>query len=42
VFIEYGSTQKGYRAYYPPSKKIYIYMDVTFNEHNFFYVDSTL
>ena len=36
VFVGYGSTQKGYRAYHPPSKKFYISMDVTFNEHNFF------
>ena len=30
VFIGYGSTQKGYRAYHPPSKKFYISMDVIF------------
>jgi hypothetical protein len=42
VFVGYGSTQKGYRAYHPPSKKIYISMDVTFHEDKFFYVDSTL
>jgi len=42
VFVGYGSTQKGYYAYHPPSKKFYISMDVTFNEHNLFYVDSTL
>ena len=43
VFVGYGSTKKGYRAYHPPSKKFYIFMDVTFNdEHSFFYVDSTL
>ena len=42
VFVGYGSTQKGYCAYHPPSKKFYISMDVTFNEHSFFYVDSTL
>ena len=42
VFVGYGSSQKGYCAYHPPSKKFYISMDVTFNEHSFFYVDSTL
>jgi len=36
VFVGYGSTQKGYRANHPPSKKFYISMDVTFNEHKFF------
>jgi len=42
VFVGYGSTQKGYCAYHPPSKKFYISMDVTLNKHSFFYVDSTL
>jgi len=42
VFVRYGSTQKGYCAYHPPSKKFYISMDVTINEHSFLYVDSTL
>ncbi|WVZ25126.1 hypothetical protein V8G54_003670 [Vigna mungo] len=42
VFVGYGTTQKGYRAYHQPSKKFYISMDVTFNEHEFFYVDSPL
>ena len=42
VFVGYRSTQKGYCAYHPPSKKFYISMDVTFNEHSLFYVDSTL
>ncbi|CAJ2659174.1 unnamed protein product [Trifolium pratense] len=42
VFVGYGSTQKGYRAYHPISKRFYISMDVTFLEDNFFYVDSTL
>ena len=41
VFVGYGSTQKGYCVYHPPSKKFYISMDVTFNEYNFFYVNST-
>jgi len=36
VFVGYGSTQKGYRAYHPQSKKFYISMDVTFNEYSFF------
>lgn len=42
VFVGYGSTQKGYRAYHPTSKRFFISMDVTFHEDNFFYVDSTL
>ena len=36
VFVGYGSTKKGYYAYHPPSKKFYISMNVTFNEHSFF------
>ena len=36
IFVGYGSTQKGYCAYHPPSKIFYISMDVTFNDHNFF------
>ena len=35
-FVGYGSTQKDYYAYHSPSKKFYISMDVTFNEHSFF------
>jgi len=42
VFVGYGSTKKDYCAYHSPSKKFYISMDVTFNKHIFFYVDSTL
>jgi len=42
VFVGYGSTQKGYRAYHPTSKRFFISMDVMFHEDNFFYVDSTL
>jgi transposase InsO family protein len=41
VFVGYGSTQKGYLAYHPTSKKFYISMDVTFHEDNFFF-NSTL
>jgi hypothetical protein len=37
MFVGYGSAQKGYRAYHPPSKKFYISMDVTFYENNFYY-----
>jgi len=42
VFVGYRSTKKDYCVDHPPSKKFYISMDVTFNEHSFFYVDSTL
>ena len=37
VFVGYGSTQKGYRCYHPPTKKFYVSMDVIFHEKMFFY-----
>ena len=37
VFVGYGSTQKGYRCYHPPTKKFYVSMDVIFHERMFFY-----
>ena len=32
IFMEYSSTQKGYKCCHPPSKKFFILADVTFNE----------
>ena len=37
VFVGYGSTQKGYQCYHPPTKKFYVSMDVIFHEKMFFY-----
>lgn len=42
VFVGYSMTQKGYRAYHPPSKRFYVSMDVTFHEHELFYSISTI
>nr|KYP48213.1 Retrovirus-related Pol polyprotein from transposon TNT 1-94 [Cajanus cajan] len=37
VFVGYTYTQKGYKCYYPPSKKFFITRDVTFHEEqNYF------
>lgn len=33
VFIDYSSTQKGYKSYNPVSHKFYISSDITFNEN---------
>ena len=32
VFVGYSSTQKGHKCYHPPTKKFYIFVDVTFAE----------
>lgn len=37
VFVGYGSSQKGYKCYHPPTHKFYITMDVTFHEHTLYY-----
>nr|KYP74868.1 Retrovirus-related Pol polyprotein from transposon TNT 1-94 [Cajanus cajan] len=40
VFVGYNTTQKGYKAYHPSSKKIFVSMDVTFHEHEMFFHSS--
>lgn len=37
VFVGYSSTQKGYKCYYPPSKKFYVSVDVTFNKQESYF-----
>ena len=37
VFVGYSSTQKGYRCYYPPSRKFFVSADVIFNEAEKYY-----
>ena len=37
VFVGYSSTQKGYRCYYPPSRKFFVSADVVFNEAENYY-----
>ena len=32
VFVGYSPTQKWYKCYHPPSRKLFVYMDVTFFE----------
>ena len=40
VFVGYSSTQKGYRCYHPPTKRLYISLDVTFQEQDSYFGDS--
>ena len=38
VFVGYGSQQKGYKCYHPPSQKFYVTMDVTFSENSCYFL----
>ena len=40
VFVGYGSHQKGYKCYHPPTRKYYVTMDVTFFEDMSYYTSS--
>ena len=40
VFVGYSNTQKGYKCYFPMSKRISVSKDVTFNERNMFYIQN--
>lgn len=33
-FLDYPFTQKGYKCNRPPKRKFYVYVDVTFVEHD--------
>ncbi|CAL5428100.1 unnamed protein product [Camellia sinensis] len=37
VFVGYASHQKGYRCYHPPSRKVYVTLDVVFHEDTMYY-----
>lgn len=37
IFIGYASDKKEYKCYHPPSRRVYISMDVTFQESESFY-----
>ncbi|XP_068666655.1 uncharacterized protein [Aristolochia californica] len=37
VFVGYAQHQKGYRCYHPPSRKLYVTLDVVFHEENMYY-----
>ncbi|CAJ2657372.1 unnamed protein product [Trifolium pratense] len=42
VFIGYSSTQKGYKCYHPPSHKFFVSRDVTFHEHESYFIQTHL
>ncbi|KAK8923657.1 hypothetical protein KSP39_PZI019078 [Platanthera zijinensis] len=37
VFIGYSATQKGYKCFHPPTRKVFVSMDVTFHEDESYY-----
>ena len=37
VFLGYATYQKGYRCYHPPSKRIFVTMDVVFHEDSMYF-----
>ena len=37
VFVGYNTTQKGYKAYHPSTKRFFASMDVIFHEHKMFF-----
>ena len=40
VFVGYALHQKFYRCYHPPSRKIYVTLDVVFHENDMYYSTS--
>lgn len=40
IFVGYALHQKVYRFYHPPSRKIYVTLDVVFHESNLYYSTS--
>ncbi|CAL8115437.1 unnamed protein product [Prunus armeniaca] len=38
VFVGYSSHQKGYQCYHPETRHMYVTMDVTFSETEYFYI----
>lgn len=41
IFVGYGLHQKGYRCYYPPTRTVYVTMDVQFHEHQMYFPPAT-
>uniref|UniRef100_A0A2N9IBP1 Integrase catalytic domain-containing protein n=1 Tax=Fagus sylvatica TaxID=28930 RepID=A0A2N9IBP1_FAGSY len=41
VFVGYALHQKGYRCYHPPSRKLYVTLDVVFHENDMYYSESS-
>ena len=37
VFLGYAAYQKGYRCYHPPSKRMFVTMDVVFHEDSMYF-----
>ena len=37
VFVGYASLQKGYHCYHPPSRKMFVTLDVVFHENDMYY-----
>ena len=42
VFLGYSSTKKGYKCYHPPTRCLYVSIDVTFHEETPFYPNLSL
>lgn len=42
VFIGYSNIKRGYKYYYPPSKRFFISKDVTFHENDDYYDKNTI
>jgi len=42
IFVRYNTTQKGYKAYHPSTKRFFVSIDVTFHEHEIFFPLKTL
>ena len=42
VFVGYALHQKGYRCYHPPSRQLYVTLDVVFHENDMYYSESSL
>ncbi|OMO54865.1 Integrase, catalytic core [Corchorus capsularis] len=40
VFLGYATSQKGYRCYHPPTKRMFITMDVVFHEDTMYFSES--